>query len=172
MPEQSIESQAKQSVLAIIAKVRPKWVELLFLLFIGVGLAYQIAQALSYPRLSGLFPLIVGIPTLALIVYIIITDVFRGSTTESEVESDIEDRFLLIQGVAWTLLLLALVYLFGLVIGAAVFLVGYYRTKGTAVWKLVMLTGVFLLFAIVVFQIVLQIPLYQGILGLPQTVPI
>jgi hypothetical protein len=172
MSEQSITSQAKQSTLTIIAKVRPKWVELLFLLLLGVGLTYQVALAFSYPRLSGLFPLIVGVPTLGLIAYITVTDVLRGSEAESKDGSELEDRFLLLQGVAWTLLLLALVYVIGLVIGAAVFLVAYYRTKGTSAWKLAMLTGIFLLFAIVVFQIVLQIPLYEGLLGLPQTVPI
>lgn len=172
MTDQQTDSQAKQSALSAIAKVRPRWVELLFLSVLGIGLSYQVAQAFSYPRLSGLFPLIVGIPTLSLILYITVTDVLRGTETEGQTDSELEDRLLLVQGVAWTLLLLGLVYVFGLVIGAATFLITYYRVKGTPVWKLAALTGTFLLFAIVVFQIVLQIPLYKGFLGLPQTIPI
>lgn len=172
MTSEDSTSSLRDTLLTVISRVRPEWVELLFLSVLSVGILYQVVRAFGYPRLSGLFPLIVGIPTLGLLLYIEITDVLLGEESEPDSKADLEDRLLLLQGVFWTMLLLALVYTLGLVIGAAIFLVVYYRTKGTPLWKLGVLTGIFLTFAIVVFQIVLQIPLYRGLLNLPQTIPI
>lgn len=163
-----------QRVEKLVSLVDPKHVELLFLLVLLVGVLYQVVLGFDYPRLAGHFPVIVGVPTIGMVLYVLGKQL--STTTERDGELDaaaIEDRLMLAQGVFWVLLLFGLVVVLGLTIGCTVFLVLYYRLKRELGWfRLVAYVGLFLVFVLLVFQTVLQIPLYEGVLGIPQGVPI
>lgn len=158
----------------LVSLVDPKHVELLFLLVLLVGVLYQVVLGFDYPRLAGHFPVIVGVPTIGMVLYVLGKQL--STTTERDGELDaaaIEDRLMLAQGVFWVLLLFGLVVVLGLTIGCTLFLVLYYRLKRELGWfRLAAYVGLFLVFVILVFQTVLQIPLYEGVFGIPQGVPI
>lgn len=161
-------------VAELVSLVDPKHVELLFLSILLVGVLYQVVLGFDYPRLAGHFPVIVGIPTIGMVLYVLGKRLF--TTSEREDVSDAaatEDRLMLAQGVFWVLLLFVLVVALGLTIGCTVFLVLYYRLKRELGWvRLAAYVGLFLLFVLLIFQTVLQIPLYEGVLGIPQGVSI
>lgn len=161
-----------KNVESVVSRVSARHVELLFLALLLIGVAYQVIRGVGYPRLAGHFPTVVGVPTIVMILYVF-GKRFRANERDSELAAaDLQDRLLLVQGIGWVLLLFSLVVVLGLTVGCTVFLVLYYRLKRELGWtRLVVYVGVFLVFVILVFQVVLQIPLYEGVIGIPQGIP-
>jgi hypothetical protein len=166
------QTQLKERVETVVSRVSTRHVELLFLTLLLIGVVYQVVRGFDYPRLAGHFPVVVGVPTVLMILYVF-RDRFPASDETVDLDSEeVQDRLLLVQGFAWVLLLFSLVIGLGLTVGCTVFLVLYYRLKRQFGWtRLVIYVSLFLAFVILVFQLVLQIPLYGGIFGIPQGIP-
>lgn len=156
--------------------IRPKYVEISFLLLIITLVIYQIAKSFSFPRLAGTFPTIVGVPTVILAVYVLISEI-RSEKNNGEVKqedlSPAHDQIRLVQGLLWVVLLLGLVLILGMVIGSIIFLILYYRFERELNWlRIFGYTAMFLVFIVFIFQTILQIPLYEGFFAIPQELPL
>lgn len=169
-----VDDKIRDRAADLVTRLQPRHVEVFFLLFLLVGVTYQVVRGVGYPRLAGQFPVVVGVPTVGMVLYLLGRRLSRSADRQGELSAAaIEARLKLAEGVFWVLLLFVFVVALGLTIGCTAFLLLYYRYKRGLEWpRLAAYVGLFLVFVIVVFQIVLQIPLYEGVLGIPQTLPI
>lgn len=168
------DSSLRNRAVDLVSRVDPGHVEVLFLLILLGGVLYQVVLGFKYPRLAGHFPVLVGVPTAVMILYVLRKQLWTARGREDDPDAGtVRDRLLLAQGVFWVLLLFGLVVALGLTIGCTVFLALYYRFKRELGWvRLLVYVVVFLAFVFLVFQTVLEIPLYEGVFNIPQEFPV
>ena len=166
---------------------------LLLLAFIGVLLA----DTFQYSDDGQLFPLVIGVPTLLLLVGLLavqlssrlneaasryasselfevdeVVDELEEDDTDAEQRTLQEERVDVILISLWTLALFGVVLLIGFLPGTLVFLLGYYRLQADQSWiRTVAFSLAMWLFVIVIFEVVLNTPFYTGVLGVELPLP-
>lgn len=168
-----------------------KWVDIdrIFLLSMFIFVTYVLIRSFGYSSRGQLLPLIVSIPTLGLLIIVLaykisptfaehINSLFktngldieermgdlgdRGDVTTSEEPGETKQ---LVQVLAWILITFILILLTGFLPALLIFLSAFYRIQAKQPWTLTILYTLLAWgFIYVIFQIVLNVPLYQGIL--------
>lgn len=167
----------------------------LLLLFIGTLLA----STPQYRDDSQLFPLVIGIPTFLLLLFLLVVQVStrfnrkieRYATSNlfdlDEVVSDMdrsvagggatrrslpEKRKNVLSISLWTLALFGIILLVGFLPGTLIFLLAFYRFHAGQNWfRTLAYSLVMWLFVVVIFEIVLNTPFYTGLLGVELPLP-
>lgn len=167
----------------------------LLVLFIGTLLA----STPQYRDESQLFPLVIGIPTFLLLVFLLAVQVSprlnqtidRYATSDlfdlDDVVSDMdrsvagggatqrslpEERESVASISLWTLALFGIILLVGFLPGTLIFLLTFYRFHaGQNPVRTLIYSGVMWAFIVVIFEIVLNTPFYTGVLGVELPLP-
>ena len=159
----------------------------LFTLFLLICSASFVVLALQYSPEGRLVPLLIGVPTLALVIYQTLLDFVPAmkkfqkgkvdmfgidrvheehGTEESEFDDVAEDearrRFRRI--VLWILGFTAIVYILGVLVSIAVFCFMFFLAHKEKLWFNLVLTGATWLSIWGLFVKLLEVPFYQGIL--------
>lgn len=155
-------------------------------LFFGVLLA----MTPQYGSDSRLFPLVIGVPTFLLFGVLLLTQFSSrfadlvGSLATSDMfgfedqfgeqragepaaETRLARRRRLAKISLWMLALFGLVFLVGFLPATVLFLVGFYRFYAECGWvRSIGYTVVFTVFVVLIFDVVMGTPFYQGVLGI------
>ena len=151
-----------------------------FSVFLVLLVGLVVGLALTYSATSQLIPLIVGVPTLLILLLVAlsnvsprverITDRFETAlfSFESDLVEEEADEFKpggVRRGIAWLLALSVGYYLFGFVAATPVFVYAYLRLEGGHPRKqsLVLAVGT-TLFLVGLFEVLLETWLYPGVL--------
>lgn len=165
-----------------------------FTVLLLLALGTLLAVTPQYRDDSQLFPFVIGIPTFAMLVVLLvlqlspglrelvgrytITDVFDLSEVSSEVgggriERPLPDERRSVLAISlWTLALFGVILLVGFLPGTLVFLLAYYRRQAEQPWsRTVLYSLVMWAFVIVIFEMVLNTPFYTGVLEVELPLP-
>lgn len=159
-------------------------ISLLLVLGMTALVATMVVEATTFTRSPRLLPLIVGIPTLALLLIQVVRDVRRMVSgdrtggTASEQEADrysgndpadgADDSAALanaspVVGTLWVLLLVLIVWLLGFLVAIPIFIVLFMRYFGRETWRLSILfaIGTFVV-TYLFFVVVIEVQLIPG----------
>lgn len=185
---------ALDAVLSVNHKQFDRIFALLFLAFIGVLLV----DTSQYSTTGQLFPLVIGVPTFLLLVFLLVTlvspranrlaskyagaelfevdevvDEFEeaaGGKTEERTQQ--EERFDVLVICLWTLAFFGVILLIGFLPGTLVFLLAYYRIQADqSVPRTILYSLLMWAFVIVIFVFVLNTPFYTGVFGVELPLP-
>lgn len=185
---------ALDAVLSISHEQFDRIFALLFLAFVGVLLV----DTPQYSSTGQLFPLVIGVPTLLLLGFLLITQVstrvdrlaskYAGAelfevdevvdefedaaTTTTEQRTRQEERFDVLVICLWTLAFFGVILLIGFLPGTLVFLIAYYRIQADqSVPRTLLFSLLMWLFVIVIFDVVLNTPFYTGVFDVQLPLP-
>lgn len=152
----------------------------IFSLFMVVFFAATILMSIGYPEKARMVPLVIAIPGIVLALIQLIADLTgrkpkAGGAGEPKTQTDevaeetgltpqeIKKRELIM--VLWILAVLGLVLVFGFWIAIAATLLFFTKLYGKESWKVSIWSAVGgLSFIYVIFQLVLEVPLFEGFL--------
>ena len=140
--------------------------EKIFNIAILLVVLFFIVEALDFTPKARLIPLIIGVPALVLAVIQVISDyvlVKKESGSKEPSEERARQNTVLI----WLLVLVGLIYVFGLLLGLALYLLLFIRFVSKESW--IMSVGIGAAGFIAVYLLFVQLlhyPLYKGLLGI------
>lgn len=165
------------------------------LIFVGTLLAVTP----QYREESQLFPLVIGVPTFALLCFLLSvqlsprlrslvsgyasSDLFDLDAVASDVEQArveggrvqrtlAEERTSVVAISVWTAGLFGLVGLVGFLPGTMLFMLLFYRIQADQSWlRTVLYSTVMWAFIVIIFEVVLNTPFYTGVLGVELPLP-
>lgn len=166
-------------------------------LLVFVGL--MLAVTPQYRDDSQLFPLVIGVPTFALLTFLLalqmstklrervdrlstsnlftmenqLRDIGGREPAEAPNEGDdLERRKRAAIVSLWTLVLFALIIIVGILPGILAFMLAFYRLRARQDWlRTIAYSGIVWLFIVLIFDVVLNTPLYNGLFGLSVPLP-
>ena len=146
-----------------------------FLIFLIIGMAVFFVTSLGYEELQvKLMPLLMSGFTILLSLIALVQDVRSGSkdTMPTDEEGDvIEDEqkadtvSAYFKALGWFIALIVAVYFVGFLVATPLWMVAYLSKTGTQWWKAALMGVVLTVIIYVVFTVVLQVVLYQGVAG-------
>lgn len=173
--------------------------DLVFTLFWLLVIGTMLALTPGYREDSQLFPLVIGVPTFGLLVFLLAVQLsprLRSAVTGyasaelfdlDSVVSDVEgarsmggrvqrtlaeERRSVVAIALWTLLLFGLVGLIGFLLGTLAFMLAFYRVQADQPWSRAALYSLVMWgFIIVIFEVVLNTPFYTGVLDIELPLP-
>lgn len=152
----------------------------------------------QYSTTGQLFPVVIGVPTFLLLVFLLITQVsprlnrlaskYAGAelfevdevvdefedaaTATAEERTRQEERFDVFVICLWTLAFFGVILLIGFLPGTLVFLIAYYRIQADqSVPRTILYSLLMWAFVIVIFVFVLNTPFYTGVFGVELPLP-
>lgn len=152
----------------------------------------------QYSTTGQLFPVVIGVPTFLLLVFLLITQVsprvnrlasrYAGAelfevdevvdefedaaTATTEKRTRQEERFDVLVICLWTLAFFGVILLIGFLPGTLVFLIAYYRIQADqSVPRTILYSLLMWAFVIVIFVFVLNTPFYTGVFGVELPLP-
>jgi hypothetical protein len=183
-------SGAERTELKVIMRLPRHVLALLLIGVVGVVVAWMVVTALGYSRTARTMPLVVGVPTLVLIVLQFTRDVVRvarGDTTVGATSDAERDRYLdaataaapaattreredrstsLPVAMLWVGCLALLIWLVGMLVAIPAFMAAFMRIFGRERWVTIGAFAVVTTVAVYLFfVVVLEVRLYPGLLG-------
>jgi hypothetical protein len=163
-----------------------------FTVLLFVLILVMVSSAVTFSPKARQFPLLIGIPTLIMLAFVIVIELFpqlkmikllevgletlwapgsrdktSGLPAASEVEDDLRRVWVI---VGWLTLLVGLVYVVGFLVAIPIFVLAFFMVTVRLNWlRAVLFTALFWVLLYLVFHTALQVELWPGVI--PEIIP-